>query len=266
MTSRAWLWLGVLACLGVACAGPSTPAVTIPPTTTTNWHVPSGHVSQVVLTPEHDDHYAVARDGVGSLLVSAPSTNVGGDLRMLMWQADRPATVNQQACATWLSVIDLSERGLSGIAGNPHLWQPGLALRIVTDGTVTKALSIAQNVWAGAMWVFWVQMWDTAKVPKMQASIEFDARHLLTTSAPGAPVRFAAPPWHVCARVVGDRLDFKLWTGQSAEPSYADPEHAFHARLPADWVYAGYTGTYAGHLKPGTTVRFSGITTAPARS
>jgi hypothetical protein len=159
-------------------------------------------------------------------------------------------------------VIDLSRTGLQGVPGNPRLWQPGIALRIATNGTVTKAISIAQNVWAGATWVFWVQMWDTGSEPRMHATVEFDARHLLVHAKAGNPASVAPPPWHVCARVVSRRLDFKIWTGRTAEPTYADPTHAFHTLLPAGWVYAGYTGNYAGHLHPGTSVRFTGFARA----
>ena len=243
--------LGAVACLGVACAGPSTRAAPIPPTTTSAWRVPSGHVAQVVLTPDGTDRYSVAADGAGSLVVSAPATNEGGNLRALAWQPDRPATVDQQACVTWPSVIDLSKTGLDGLAGNTRFWQPGIALRIATNGTVTKAISIAQNVWAGAMWIFWVQMWDTGNDDKMQATtVKFDALRSAGHLCSRRARRFAAPPWHVCARVVGARLDFKLWTGRSPEPTYADPKHAFHARLPADWVYAGFPGATQATSSP----------------
>lgn len=254
--------MGLLACLGAACAGPSNPVAPTPPSTTSPWHVPRGHVAQLVLTPDANDRYVTTAGAAGSSTVTAPATNQGGNLRVLLWQPDEPATVDQQACVTWPSVVDLSKSGLSSVADNPHLWQPGIALRIATDGTVARAIVVAQNVWAGATWVFWVQMWDTGTEPKMHATVEFNARHLLVHATPDNPASVAPPPWHVCARVVGARLDFKIWTGRAAEPSYADPTHAFHARLPASWVYAGYTGSYAGHLQPGTSVRFTGFARA----
>jgi hypothetical protein len=262
VTTRGLLRLGALACLGAACAGSSSHVEPHPTSTTSAWHVPTGHVAQVVLTPDGGDRYVASVGAPGSMTVSAPATNQGGNLRVLLWQPDGLASVDQQTCATWPSVIDLSRTGPQGVPGKPRLWQPGIALRIATDGTVTKAISIAQNVWAGATWVFWVQMWDTGAEPKMHATVEFDARHLLLRQHAGSPPSIAPPPWHVCARVLGRRLDFKIWTGRAAEPSYRDPVHAFHTLLPAGWVYPGYTGNYAGHLQPGTSVRYTGFARA----
>ena len=271
MTRRGSVLLGALVVLGAACSGSSTtvapPSTTVAPTSTTTtipWRVPSGPLTQVVLTPDGADRYEATTSGAGSVAVSAPTTNQSTNLRTLIWQTDRPATVDQQQCATWPSVLDLSEIGLAGLAGNPGFWQPGLALRIATNGTVSKAISIAQNVWAGGQWIFWVQMWDTGAEVPLYATIDFDLRELLVVSAAGEPIWLAGPRWLVCARVVGPRLDFKLWTGRSEEPSYTDPTHAFHARLPAEWVYPGYSGSYVGHLRPGVGVRFEDIKSSPA--
>lgn len=271
MRRRGSALLGVLVVLGVGCSGSSNAtapgSTTVAPTSSTStipWHIPSGPLAQVVLTPDGADRYDAAVAGAGSVTVSAPASNVGTNLRALYWQTDRPATVDQQVCVTWPSVADLSKIGVAGLAGNPRFWQPGIALRIASNGAATKGIAIAQNVWAGGQWIFWVQMWDTGAAVPLTATVDFDLSDLLVTTAADEPIKLAAPPWHVCARVVGRRLDFKLWTGRAAEPTFADPRHAFHAELPPEWVYPGYPGSYAGHLRPGADVRFADITTAPA--
>lgn len=259
--------LGVLLAGGCASAARSTlpPAASTTTTTTIPWRAPTGAVDQVVLTADGTDRYDVTAARPGTIEVTAPESNQGTNLRLVAWQPDRPASVDQQQCATWPSVVDLSVVGLPGLKGNPGIWQPGIALRIVSNQTATKAIAISQNVWAGGVWEFWVQLWDTGTAAKMHATTVFDARSALAMSIgpDGLPDRLRPPPWHVCARVVGARLDFKIWTGNKAEPTYDDRRHAFHLRLPTEWVYAGYPGSYAGHVRPGKTVRFGQITVAP---
>lgn len=78
----------------------------------------------------------------------------------------------------------------------------------------------------------------------------------------GSTTTMRPPPWHVCARAIDDQVSFKIWTGDNPEPTWDDLVAARNATVPAEWVYSGYTGGYAGHIHVGHTEHISGITSS----
>ena len=47
-------------------------------------------------------------------------------------------------------------------------------------------------------------------------------------------------PWHFCARVIGSKVEFKVWpVAEPLEPAWGDPTHGGSAMLPAGWSARG---------------------------
>src|SRR4051794_1146418 len=47
------------------------------------------------------------------------------------------------------------------------------------------------------------------------------------------------------------RLQYKVWVGSHPEPAWGDPSYGDTVTVPTDFVYAGQTGWYLGHIPPG---------------
>ena len=47
-----------------------------------------------------------------------------------------------------------------------------------------------------------------------------------------------------------------------AEPAWDDPTHSGTVTLPAEWVFTGKAGWYAGHIQPGGAIGMSDLRTA----
>jgi hypothetical protein len=179
----------------------------------------------------------------GTVTVSAPVTNQGGNRRELFWPVDAPSTTNQRSCATW----DDSTMSVD---------QQGIALRIAptADGLGTRAITVTKNILYGLYYFFNVHVWDTtvsATSPeRMLAQVDMSA--VLN----GAP-----PPWHVCAQVVGAVFQFMVWTGNNPQPSWDDATAVVSVTLPDAWVYPGLPGWYVGHLHAGDIDTFTNLQT-----
>ena len=50
---------------------------------------------------------------------------------------------------------------------------------------------------------------------------------------------FVPFPWRFCARAVGDRVEFKVWSRAEGEPGWGDPAHSDGITLPEGWQGAG---------------------------
>ncbi len=183
------------------------------------------------------DTYDYERSG-GTLTVSAPATNQGGNRREVYWPLDAPPKTNERSCQTW----DDSTQSLD---------QQGIALRIAptADGLGTRAITVTKNVVYGFIWVLNVHVWDTtisATSPEVELA-HFDLHALL-----GSPyANVTPPPWHVCAQVDGAVLQLMAWTGSNPQPSWADATAVESVTLPDAWVYPGAAGWYLGHLHAG---------------
>ncbi len=187
------------------------------------------------------------------IVATGPGDNTDGNIREVFAFAGVPESVDHQTCAVWEDTAESS--------GSPRgNRQMGLALRVapVRAGAGVKAITLTQNVYAGATWKFWVDVWwvEDPTDPEFHGVASFDLLRTVGTGATAVP-----PPWHVCARVRGDVFSFKLWTGSEPEPRWSDPARVFSTRLPPGWVYAGRPGGYLGHLGAGETAAFSDLRT-----
>lgn len=194
--------------------------------------------------------------------VTGPKSSADKNLREVFWwpgQTDQ--AVDQESCLSWDQV---------GVPGRGKPIQPGLAMRIApsTGAKGVRAITITENVWADAVWLFWVDVWDTSNAQQPYTGVHrfdvspvvgkarFDAHHRIQST-------LSPPPWHLCARTEGRRFSFMVWTGDNPKPSWTDATHVFSTTLPRGWVYPGISGGYVGHLRDGQTAAFSGPSSKP---
>ena len=203
----------------------------------------SDHSASVtaVLTPDGTDGYAIAVSD-GAMHTAALDGNSGGNLRMVFWPADGPSVEDSATCAEWS-------------AASPGT-QQGAALRITSSGGVTRAITVTKNIWLGAGWIFDVHTWDSsAPADKGYTSIgQVSLEDELVQNQVLAPY-----PWHLCARVLGDQLSFKVWLSDEKEPAWGDPLHGGSVRVPADYLQPGYAGWYIGHVPVGGTADYTDL-------
>lgn len=183
------------------------------------------------------------------MVIRADRRNKGSNTRTLIWHTGRAASVDQSACTTFTN----------------DAWptQEGVALRVSTDGHPGRAITVMKNIYGSATTRFNVQLIDMS-LPTEHGRI--------TPPVPGA--EFAAvlagptQPWRLCARVIGDRLDYKVWLAASSEPAWDDPTASRTMTLPQSWVYPGRPGVYLGHLTAGagatlTAISYTDLDPAP---
>lgn len=179
--------------------------------------------------------------------VAAPGGDVDENVREVFWPTGTPYRIDHDVCMTWHDPATSVEENYP---------QPGLALRVSPtgpDGNHVRAVTITQNVYGRSIWFAWLNVWDTTLGTKPTAVAAFDLFPIVSITR-----QTMRTPWRVCARIRGDRVDFKVWT-DDAEPAWSDRTHVFHATLPPDWVEPGYAGGYIGHLHAGGTGTFSDI-------
>jgi hypothetical protein len=130
--------------------------------------------------------------------------------------------------------------------------QPGVALRIRTDGARTRAITVTDNIIWGARNGFNVHLADSA------GPTFADQMRLVTgffpTGFATSPTDLPPLPWRLCARVTGQQVQAKVWApARVAEPAYSDSRFAMTTTVPPDWVFAGLPGFYMGHVASGET-------------
>lgn len=184
------------------------------------------------LTVDGADRY-VAVAGSSTLVVSAPASNVGSNLRRVYWPLGGRDQVDGRVCASWLRL-------------SPASAQPGLALHVTAD----RAVTVTRNVWGGAYWVLNVHSWVGAAFAQVA---QFDVSALVVR----ADGSYRPLPWRVCARSVGGRLDVKVWFPPEPEPGWTVPGRVWSSVLPVGWVVPGRVGWYAGHVPAGGEVAMS---------
>lgn len=202
---------------------------------------------QRYVTRDAADTYAV-HAGTTTLQVLAPATNVatadGSQTRSVLWDPTRPAQVDQRSCATWTEA-------------HGRWAQQGLALRVQVEAERFRTIVVAKNVWYGAEWQMNVYTWDNARDPYFRTHGMVSLREPFERLALPMPL-----PWRVCARVVGAKVQVKGWRPSEPEPSWDDPTHGGSVLLPAEWIYEGRPGWYAGHLQPGGGIAMADLRTA----
>jgi len=193
------------------------------------------------LTTDGHDRFVVRPEGADTL-VQAASANTGGNTRLVWVPPAGEVSVDQQVCATW--------DAWSGLA------QPGLALRVRGDGWRVRAITVTGNIVWGARFGFNVHQWDTSIHTKSGVPVVYAGGADLSRTF-GPANGLVALPWHICARVQGRLLDFKVWPSSRAEPKWGDTRYGRRFELSATAVYPGRAGWYAGHLRPGDRLLIS---------
>lgn len=233
------LWRRATACLSVVAA---TAVMSASPITVAGAAGPNA-LSRRVLSPDGLDSYRVVKSGASASML-APSTNTGTNLRELFWTTSGPAVVNSVSCATW------AMRSTNSL-------QEGLAVRIADGPASIRAITVTKNVIYGIHWVYNVHTWDTANAtaPSTQVA-QFDMGSLVTDST-GAYL----PSLSGCVRVIGSRLDFKLWPPTIVEPQWTNATYVRSTTLPAGWDHAGSAGWYIGHMPAGGSAKYTNLHT-----
>lgn len=229
--------------------------------------VKEGAVNYLDLTSTSGEAYTHVADATTATISAAP-TATDDNVREAFWRDTTPWTSNTQVCTTWDDVTDLSTAAKLKSHTADDIFQPGLALRIAetANGRAYRAITITQNVWYGAMWLFWVDTWDTTPNADPNHSPGVGVKLVDLSGSVGSfnatTTTMAPPPWHICARLTGSQLSFMVWTGANPQPSWDDPVLVHTTQLPAGWDYWGYSGGYVGHLQAGHSTTFSGMTVA----
>lgn len=177
--------------------------------------------------------YSAARAG-GSLAV-ANSAGVGGNTRQLYWPPNMAPAVNSRSCADF--AVDTQE-------GKTPLQQQGLAVRIRNQDGRVRAITVTKNVVYDIGWFFNAHTWDTSR-----SDAPFVGLGQWDMGAVVAPYGYAPLPWRACLQVIDQFLAFKIWVpATTSEPGWDNARHVRTALIPAEFVYAGQSGWYAGHL------------------
>jgi hypothetical protein len=206
-----------------------------------NGNVSTAPLLSAVLTPDGANTSALAKAG-GTVTMTAPATDTAQtNLRKVFWPSGQAAHADEQSCATWSSQSDDRE-------------QEGIALRITDVNGDVRAVTVTKNVIYGIWWDFNVHTWDSQSNTPFTQIAQFDYGNVVA-----APDGTEAPfPWRACARVQGSVLTFKVWVpAYESEPSWADPEFARTAAIPAGYLNAGQAGWYDGHIPAGGVLTYS---------
>ena len=220
---------------------------------------PSGPIRYGTLTATSHMKYHYTGDAAS--VIAQPGLPVDDNVREVFWYDSAQWYANQQSCITWSDAQKPT--------GSEPL-QPGLAMRIApvkANNTGIRAVTVTQNVFYGAYWLFNVHVWNSINTASPFTLIQtFDLSSIVgkVTVVNGEVIStLAALPWHLCARSVGRQLSFMVWTGDNPQPSWSSATQVFRATLPSGWDQAGYSGGYVGHLRQGQAERFTGVTSTP---
>jgi hypothetical protein len=182
--------------------------------------------------------------GTADLVVTAPATNQGVNLRSVGWFDEGTLGVDAESCVTWTEY--------SG-----PIAQAGVALRVRSAPGGAQAITVTNNIMWGARNGWNVHLWSGSHG-------EVIGQIVLTHSF--GPVQQMPPlPWRLCARVVGPALQFKAWSLalRTTEPEWTDPGYGASFALPPAWVYPGRAGWYVGHLVRGDQAGFQALEAQP---
>jgi hypothetical protein len=206
------------------------------------WVTSAAALRTGVLTADGGDRYDIVTAG-HLTTVSAPESNLSGNLRVALWRDAEPPSADHQVTATFVA--------------DDHEQQPGLALRIRSDGGRTRAITVTKNIWMEAYWVFNVHVMDSAAPEPFRqvGSLDLASRFL---SDGGRPQPY---PWRMCAEVHGATLRFLVWTPWAGAPRWGDATSGGQMTLPAGWDAPGWPGLYTGHLPAGRTLGYQSVST-----
>lgn len=188
------------------------------------------------ISAEGSDRYTYV-DQLTGLQVTAPTSNIGGNLRIAAVRNRTPSSLNHGSCVTWHGPMS------DGV-------QPGIVLRALLEPDRTRAIMVTNNVWLGFRSMVNVHLADSNMSPPYTQIAAVNMTAGLGTAQDLAPL-----PWRFCARANGATVTVKAWSipAHPIEPDWADPFHAVAVQVPESAVYPGKPGVYTGHLKAGVT-------------
>ena len=189
------------------------------------------------ISSDGDDAYEWS-GSADEVVVAAPATDQGINLRQV-GAADVDPSRDHEACVSWHGpVVDVA--------------QPGIALRIRSDGDRVRAITLTDNIWSAARHKWNVHLADSASnnVMDLQADEALEGFASSLSMLPDLP-------WRLCARVRGATFEVKVWALADDEPAWGDPRNGYAVDLPDEWVFEGRPGLYVGHLSPGEETTFT---------
>jgi hypothetical protein len=218
------------------------------------------YLVSVPVTQDAGDQLYTIQERTNNVKITAPSTNTGGNTREFFWPANGPDVMDSMSCAVWSNQLDSAGQPGGGIT------QQGAALRIVQTATGTRGITVTKNIWYAATWVFNVHVWDSGNTQQPYTQLAgFDMSEVVGKmwwDEQGQLQSNLKPfPWHVCARTIGDKFQFKVWADEPNQPSWNDPKYVREVVIPAEWNQPGKAGWYIGHLEPGYSAIFQGLQT-----
>lgn len=198
--------------------------------------------SVITREPPDDIYGLTVSDGV--VTAAAPSSNTGGNMRVVFWRAADAATTDQESCATW-TAADQNQ-------------QPGIALRAHQIDTGVRVITVTKNVWLAGYSIFNVHVMDSNNA--LEPYVQIGGQDL--AGLRNSPFLYDVKPypWRSCARVVGSILSLKVWPTAEPEPAWNDPSYGYSVTLPDGWGDPGRPGSYIGHLPPGGSLQHSDLT------
>ncbi|MBK6855772.1 MAG: hypothetical protein IPG97_04225 [Microthrixaceae bacterium] len=219
---------------GISASGRTAEAAASPHLVTANLTADGADRYEYVLQQSSRSGRRGGQAGTGlDLVVTAPASNQGVNLREVGWFDDESPAVDAQSCVTW-----------SEFTG--PIAQAGVALRVRSAPGGPQAITVTNNIFFGARNGWNVHLWSGSRG-------EVIGQVVLSHSF--GPTVFQTPPlpWRLCARTVGRVVQFKAWSMvlQPDEPAWADPGFGASFVVPDEWVYAGRAGWYVGHLVGG---------------
>lgn len=191
-----------------------------------------------------DDTYTLT--GSGTSVVAFAGPQVDGNEREAIWYDNAPTAQNEEGCET--------------INDSPGLTQDGVMLHVNqgTSGVVT-GIAVDINIWMGAKWIvnIYSVTGDTSDDGGAIGSIQggYDMSPVLG----GASGPFTPYPWNLCARTVGNQVQFVIWTGAGSAPAFGSPGQSGSATIPDTYMNPGKVGWWLGHIPAGSNHTISGL-------
>jgi hypothetical protein len=185
--------------------------------------------------------YLYANPRPGTVVVTAPKSSAINN-REFFWSPSSPIGTDLTVCATFVSGQGLDQQGVV------------LRLHGLTNGRVS-GITVTRNVWAWAFDVFNYHVWNTESDPSSPFT-QFGS-----TIVSFLPVRPATYPLNLCARTVTstNQVQFVVWTKGQAMPTWGSALQGGEAVIPAGAPSSGRGGWFAGHLRPGTSMRYDNL-------
>ena len=137
-----------------------------------------------------------------------------------------------------------------------------MSLRTATTAGVTRSITVLKDVYDYGNSDFFVALWDS-QIPK-GGFISLGMFNL--SSVFGTPGNLVPFPWSMCARAIGDEVQFKVWPTADAVPAWGDAQYGVTVTIPAPdlatWDAPGIPGWYVGHLGAGQSAVFTSLSTS----